>query len=344
MNKIIALLILLLFIGCGKKSDNTPPTTQSKQQHTLKDITASERNNSYHLKYKFAKGKEYNYKITSISEQTESVSNEDSTSTNNIKQNSTYTLSIKFKNLDEDSIYNVDCNISSIKIDFYVNGNKITYQSGVTPDSLVKTRFAEYDALVNNSFGIRITKFGEISEISRIYKMTNKFLKTKGMTDSVTQGDKDQLRMQITEGIIRPIINQIFRKVPEKAVGIDSTWSVRQPSSHVLAFESQNTINYDLKKIEMSNDSKLALVNASLTTQFKGKSDVTERGVKYHFNKPETEGSGEIYFNLNDGMVQNSKTSTKVNVSFSAEYSRGSIRKKIGKTSSVTNINEVERI
>lgn len=342
MKKLVTLLILLLFIGCGKKS-NDNSSTQNKQ-HGLKDITASERNNTYHLKYKLVKGKEYNYKITSISDQTESVSDKDSTSTNNVRQNATYTLNLKFDNLDDDSIYSINCKISAIKVDFYINGVKETYQSGVTPDSLIKSRYAEYDALVNNDFSIRVSELGDISEISRIDKMTNKFLKLKGITDSVTPEQKDQLRMQITEGIIRPIISQVFREVPTKAVGIDSTWSIRQPSTQILAFEAQNTINYDLKKIEMGNGSKLALVSASMTTEFKGKSDVTQHGVRYHFNKPETQGSGEIYLNLNDGMVQNSKTSTKVNISFSAEYSRGSMSKKIGKTSSVINTNEVERI
>jgi hypothetical protein len=344
MKKIFVLIVFISLIGCDKGNDKPKSDNQTNSSGTqITDISAGRKGNTFTLNYNLVKGKDYKYKITSFSHQVENVKSGDSSVTNKADQNATYILDLKLDNIDKDGVYNLNCQISSINLDLNVNGMKESYKSGATSDSIVKKKFAQYDAIANNDFGVRVNKTGEISEISRIDQMTDKFLNEEGYADSVNQNQKDQLRMRISEGIIRPIITQVFRELPKKSVGVDSTWSINQPKAEVLIFQSENTMNYKLKSIKTSGSNKLAQISAGLSTSFEGKNTVTNNGVTYHFKKPKAEGSGEIVFNLTDGMLQNSKTTSKIEISFSADLPTGKNKK--GEKTSVTTVkNGVERI
>jgi Family of unknown function (DUF6263) len=344
MKKFFLFVVFISILGCDK--GNVKPKTYnevSNKNLQLTDISASEKDNTYKLSYNLVKGKEYKFKITSLSHEEENIKSGDSSVTSHADQNATYILSLKLNNIDEDSVYNINCKISSIAIDMNVNGTKESYQSGITPDSIVKNKYAQYDAILNNDFDVRVNKIGDVSEISRIDKMTDKFLKEKGYADSVNQNEKDQLRMRMSEGIIRPIVTQIFREFPSKPIRIDSSWSVKQPKGEILIFQSENTLEYKLKGIKTNGNNKFAQITAGLTATFEGKNTVTNNGITYNFKKPKAEGSGDILFNLTDGMLQNSKTTSKLEISYSANLPTGKNKK--GERTSITTVtNGVERI
>jgi hypothetical protein len=115
----------------------------------------------------------------------------------------------------------------------------------------------------------------------------------------------------MSEGALKPLIQQIFRVLPQKNVSVDSSWLYSYPT-HITVFEVENINKYKLKGFEKLNNDRLAVINASLELRAKGKNKYTERGVDYDFKAPEAEGSGIIYFNIPKGCIQSSKTSSKV--------------------------------
>ncbi len=219
----------------------------------------------------------------------------------------------------------------------------MTYESGVTPDSIVKQGFAEYDALVNNEFDIRVSKYGEIHDIFRVDNIINKYLNTKGLADSASSTEKDQLKMEIIERVLKPLVIQIFRQLPKKTIAVDSTWSFSQPPAQLIVFRSQNTTTYKLKNLEKSGDDKLAVIVAGLITKVSGNNTMTKDGVVYSFKKPVTNAGGKIYFNLSQGLIQKSKTSTTINLSYSMEMQtpKGKQKGNRDEITSTTNIVEL---
>ena len=349
MKYIITIIVLFaLLAGCGEKSKEKTPVKEKKDIYAFdsSDIKATpikDENKNYNLNYDFEKNKTYNYRITILSTDNQKLIVPDTTINNTINQKAVYLAGINLKDIDKDSILEVGCDISSIKLDMNSSQGSISYQSGVTPDSIVKQRFAEYDALVNNEFSIRISKYGEISDIFRVDNILDKYLNMKGIADSVSGTQKDQLKMQMIEGVLKPLIIQIFRQLPKKQVAVDSSWSFSQPPAPIMVFQSDNTNTYKLTSLEKSGDDKFAVIEAGLITKFTGKNTMTNQGVVYNFKKPVTHGRGKIYFNLSKGLIQKSKTSIKINIAVSMEKQtpRGKQKQNREEESTTTNVVEL---
>jgi hypothetical protein len=165
---------------------------------------------------------------------------------------------------------------------------------------------------------------GEILEIYRVDKIVDKYLDIQGLKDSVNAEQKRQFQGNISEGALKPLLQQIFRSLPSNKVAKDSAWHFDYPS-RMGVFDIQNIAQYKLVNFEklQSNDNRLAVIEAGLQIVSKGKNKVSQGGVDYDFKKPEAQGSGKIYFNVVKGCVQNSKTSTKMQMSVTVKTSRG---------------------
>jgi hypothetical protein len=318
-----AIIFISILLGCGEKNKETVVKEQIDKYAfdtaDIKTVPIKETNQNYRLYYNLEKNKTYNYRISVLSTNKQKLIMPDTTLSQTINQTSVYLAGFNLKNIDKDSTLEIGCNISSIKLNINSDQNSASYESGVTPDSVVKQKFAEYDALINNEFSIRISKYGEISEIFRVDNIVNKYLNTKGIADSVSGTQKDQMRMGIIEGLLKPLVIQVFRQFPKKPVGVDSTWSFSQPPAPIIIFKSQNTTTFKLTNLEKTGDEKLAVIKAGLITNITGKNTMTDKGIVYEFKKPVTDAGGKIYFNLSRGVIQKSKTSIKVHISFSME-------------------------
>ncbi len=348
MKYIIAFLIFITLVSCKEKNDHE---TVSKQKDKLtvetseiKSTPIYEPNKRYDLNYNLDKNKTYKYRISTTSSDHQKIITSDTTFNQTINQSAEYLTGLNLKDIDKNGILELECNVSSVKINIQQqpSHNSISYESGVTPDSIVKQRFAEYDALVNNAFGIRISKYGEISDIFKVDNILNKYLDLKGAADSVNTTQKDQLRMEMIEGVLKPLIIQIFRQLPKKSVGVDSNWSFSQPPAPMIVFKSENTTTYKLTGLEKSGNDKLAVIQAGLITKVTGDNTLTKNGVVYNFNKPKTQAGGQIYFNLSRGVIQKSKTSTKISLSFSMEMQTPKGKQKGNREEETITTNTVE--
>ena len=350
MNKIFIIFIsVLLLFGCGEKKEKNTDSgktnnTSASSAENLKNAPVENIDGLVLIKYKFEKGKTYNYKMTTVSEDNQSIHVRDTVLNQIVHQNIVYKISFEPKNIDADSVTELNCNVTSVRLDADANGQTFSYESGNTVDSASQIRYAQYAALVNNPFGVRVSKQGEILELFRVDKIVNKYLTIKGYADSVTSAEKEAMRKDISESSLKPLITQIIRKFPDHTVGKDSTWSIKQQPEPFMIFTLNNTTTFKLSNLQKQNDNKLAVIDASMDSKVTGKTTSTQRGVSYKFKKPTASGNGQFHFNITDGVMQSAKTHTEMNIEFSMEANTPQGKQKGSRSENVKNTYEIERL
>jgi hypothetical protein len=312
--------ISFIIAGCSKKEEK--PLVNKNQYATdtseIKTIPVSNPNEPFSLKYIYEKGKKYNYRISEFSSDIETMKAE-STMTQTFKQNSVYILELTPLETDQEGTIEINAVISSIKIEALVAGKKIIYESGTVNDSTEKIKYAQYEATTKNPFSIRVSKKGEILEIMRMDKILNRFFEINVKAGSMNSEQKASLRNNFIEGLIRPLLNQIFRPIPDHSIAKDSAWSITQPPVEAMVFKLENKNIYKISSLEKLGDDKIAIIDGSLKTVITGNNKAVDRGVSYDFTKPDVTASGKIYFDITKGKIIKSKVNTKTNTHFKME-------------------------
>ncbi len=318
------LLAIIFFTACNDKKTKeeqklTEEITSTFDSTTLPTSEAEiDEDQSFSMHYKFVPGESFKYRMTVISENEQSMET-DTTISAHLDQTLIYILNFKTLSLDKDSVADLECTVTSVNLKADVNGEKFAYQSGSLIDSTERLKFAEYESFVNNPFKIKVTKYGNVKEIYNTTNIVDKFLKMRGLTDSLTAQDKAMFNEDMKERSIRPIILQVLREVPEHEMAIDSTWSYKRESLPVMVFKIDYTNKYQVEKIEMLNDDRIAVIDGVVKTNITGEQTHTERGVTYNFDKPTTSATGKIYFNLDKGLIQKSRTQTRMENNYRME-------------------------
>lgn len=320
MKKLLVLTLLLLpfFFGCDKKEE---PQKEAKSFSTafdssdIKAVPITDGSfSTVELKYAFTKGSEYNYRLTSITDDDQSIQ-ADTFVVQNIRQALTYLLNLSVKDVDKDGVMEIEFTFTSVKLDATGNGKTFSYQSGNKLSGDDKKNYANYEAVINNPFTARVTPKGEILEFFRTDRIANKIIELGGLKDSVSLEEKKMLQQQITEGALRPLLSQVFRKLPDNQVKKDSIWTMTNPPAQLPFFEMTNTLNFKITGFEKYKESNLAVIDAGLTSQHK----ISERAkqAKVTVKSPSYKGEGKIYFNLSRGLVEKSKTNLYLTIEMS---------------------------
>ncbi|QQS34682.1 MAG: hypothetical protein IPM56_10445 [Ignavibacteriales bacterium] len=311
----------LILISCGEKKEETVLDEKTKYNFDSTDVkttTVENPDESFLLAYNFEPGKTYSYRLTSISDNQQTVV-ADTTINQGMKRTISYLLNLKLINKDEDGLMDLSCTFTSIKLEADAANERIQFESSTVTDSLEKVKYSDYLSLTNNPFELRINKSGEIIDISKTDRIINTFLKLRGLSDSVKTNEKAMMKNDLNETMLKPVIMQIVRTMPAKNMAKDSTWTNVQPASRFQIFQIVNKTLYKVLNLEMFDDNKLAVIDAGLETQVTGDSKYEEPGVKYNFRKPVTTASGKIYFNIDKGCLQKSRTQTQLDTYYSVE-------------------------
>lgn len=321
---IFVLLTIVFFIACNDKKTEegqklTEEITSTFDSTALMTSEAEvDEDQTFLMTYKFEPGKSFKYRMTVISENEQSMET-DTTMTANMNQTLIYIIDFKTLSLDKDGIAELQCTFSSVNLKADVNGEQFTYQSGTEMDSPERQKFVEYESFVNNPFKIKVTKFGNVKEIYNTTNIVDRFLKMRGLTDSLTAQDKVMFEQDMKERSIRPIVLQVLRELPEHEMAIDSTWSYKRESLPVMVFKIDYTNSYTISDLEMLADDRIAVIDGVVKTHITGEQTHTERGVTYNFERPITSASGKIYFNLDAGLIQKSRTQTRMENNYRME-------------------------
>jgi hypothetical protein len=341
------LLSTILFSTCQQKkteeeqksTEEVASTFDSSALPTTKVDMGEDQ--SFFLKYNFKPGESFRYRMTVIS-QTEQSIVADSSMTATMDQTMIYLINFKTLSLDNDTVAELQCTFSSVNLKANVNGTEVSYQSGAPIDSTEKVKFAEYEAFINNPFNIRVGKNGELIEIYKTDKIINRYLSLRGLTDSLSTQDKVMFKEDISNRSIKPLLAQILREVPEHELAKDSTWSYKRESLPVMIFQIDYTNLYKIEKLEMLGKDKVAIVDGVVQTKVTGNQSYSERGVNYQFEKPITTASGKIYFNLDKGLIQKSRSQTRMESSYRMEMPTPQGTKKGSAREITSNVNVVE--
>ncbi|NWF49584.1 MAG: hypothetical protein HXY49_03485 [Ignavibacteriaceae bacterium] len=338
-----ALLLAFVLVSCGdKKDEQKPDKSQFEYDSTaIKTTTASDVNQPFLFRYNFEKGKTYKYRLTTISETSQDIK-ADTNIINKFTQTIVYLIDITPTEIDKDSVFELSVNFRHVKLDAKVNNENVNYLSGNLKDSTDELKFAEYESLVNNPFNIRLTNNGELLEVYKSDKISNKFLELRKMADSLNADDKIRFKNEITEGLLKPLMMQIFRKWPNGKVAKDSTWNQAQPPTQLLVFRMDYNSIYKINNIEMMKDERLAVIDGTMDSKVTGDTKLNDRGIKYEFNKPVAIAGGRIYYNLDKGLIQKSKTSTTLEMFYKMEIPAPNGVQKGSKKEVVKNTNIVE--
>jgi hypothetical protein len=349
--KYISILLLGLFfiIGCGDNEKNNPAEGKDGQNEYSFDSTAlitetlDNPNQAFYLRYKFKTGEKVRYRVTSIMNNKQHIE-ADTVMDQNVKQTAVYLIDIDPVEVDAESVAELKLTIKSIKVNASANEESFSFETGSSKDSSEIVKFAEYAALTNNSFSIRLSKSGEILEIFKVDKIVNQYLKIKGYADSLNAENKVVVRNQIITTGLKPILSQVFRELPEKKVAKDSTWSFVQPTSRILIFQMEATTVYKITNLEKYEDKVVAVFDASLITKVEGQTKYSDRGINYTFKKPITTAAGKVYFNVENGLILKSKTDVNISMANTMEMDspKGKIKGSQSENQKITYI--VEKI
>jgi hypothetical protein len=317
---ILPILILLTF-GCGESNEEPKQPDEQAYQFDSTDLKLEkleEEEASFSLKYKFNKGDKFSYRFTSISSNQQSLEM-DTLISALVKQTITYLFDLTISEVDKNGVADITINIKSIKLDADINGEKIDFNTSTPPDSIQKVEFTENYSLTGNPFEIRVDSKGEIIEFSKVDRVVNTFLELREMQDSATVEDKNMLKNNFIQGMIKPLALQLFRILPTQPVAKDSSWSIIQQPMSVMVYQLQNENIFTVSAFEKLGKDRIAVVDATINSKITGDDKVTEGGVTYTFKKPQTLAEGKIYFNVDRGLIIKSRTKTEVTTDVTVE-------------------------
>jgi len=346
MKKLFILIFLsVTIIGCDSKKEN-PKTPADKFAFDTTAINTTAVDNPdrlVDLSYKLEKGKTYKYRLTTITKSLQTIKT-DTTIVQDVIQKLSYITNLKAVDVDKSGIMEIEFTFSNIKLDAQANGNYFIYESGVTKDSSEILKYADYEAMIDNPFTARIDKKGNLQEIFRTDRILNKLLEIQGYQDSLNTAQINELKVNLEEGVLKPLIFQVFRQLPAQNVAKDSTWEFPKPASRFMVFVMQNTNTFEVSSLSKFESDELVLIEDGMKTNITGDNKYSENNVTYLFNKPTTEANGKMYFNLTKGYVQKGKRYTKLNLYFTMEAKNGKLIQKGSKDSVIENTYIVEKL
>jgi hypothetical protein len=307
----IALFALGFIFGCRNEEKKAEPLSgdlsSTRETNFTKPVQIDE---GVYLLYVLNKGTTLKYKMHNYNKSTQSIVT-DSTISQSMVQNIEYFFTIKIQDKEESGNLSINFVCDQIKAKGESSlGEKLNYDSRNPPeDSLERKKYINFEVLVDADFSARISPTGEIIDIFKTDKILEKIV--SGAPKLLTPAEKAQLRSDIQQAVLKPLIQQIFKTTTDKKMNIDSSWTLHYPSQ-ISVFELENSAHYKLKNFYEKDNSKIAEIDATLSVKSKGKSDFTEEGVNYSFEKPITSGTGKLYFDLNRKCIKRSES----NVSF----------------------------
>lgn len=336
---------ILVFISCGKNNQPEQKLSEKdKYSFDSTDIKTEGVDNSgkpFLMQYNFKKGDKYMYRLTTISDNTQKLLL-DTAVTSRVDQKIVYLLDLEIKDVDKDGIVEAEMKMSSIKLDAQANGQSFSFEAGKDLDSTKIVQFAEFQAMFNNPFSLRFNKQGEVLEVYKVDKISDKFLEIKGAKDTISAQDKNLIKMDLINSILNPLVTQIIRKFPDKEVYKDSTWEIHQNPISMMVYQINYVNKYKLESVEKLKDDRIAVIDAGITFTYKGNPKVTQETVTYNFEKPISTAEGKIFFDVDKGLQIKSKTKTRLQITYSMEANTPKGKQKGTRTDIVGNTNIIE--
>ncbi len=305
MKKLIiyGIIVSLIAFGCKKEIEKKEPETIDSIVDTtnLKPIKVQE---NLSLIYDINKNTNLKYKLTTYQKSTQTIQI-DSLISGYLEQDVEYFINATVKEKESNGNLNIDfyCEkvIANVKSS---TGESLSYNSDDPPtDSLKKLQTKTFDVMAKANFSARISPTGEVLDIYRIDSIIDKLIADAPRKPSTEE--RFQITNDVSQGLLRPLIQQIFKIVTDKKLNVDSTWTQTYPTQ-LSVFEIENTATYRVTRIFESGKNRLVEVVGSLSIVSKGKQDYSENNINYKFHKPKVTGLSKTYFDIDKKCVRSS--------------------------------------
>lgn len=310
MKKLILFLMLALLVSCSQKEEKQSSSNMGKTKQIDGQLTTAPKADSFILKYKFKKNEKLQYRITTISKNNQLIEGDTVISTAT-QQNVKYLVSLLVKEIDSKNDAVINFTIKSIISDGTVNGEKISYDSKYIFSTQERKMFAQYEAVKNKTFTVKISESGKILDIFNLQKIVDELIDIQQQTGSLTIEQRQSLVNNFRDAALRPLVQQLFRKFPSDPVGVNSSWEEKYYTKFAM-FDVENVASYQVKNVELKNNDSLITISAGLSINWTGNHEATDQGVKYYFYDPIVSGSGLVTFNKSRGLLTYSETSTSM--------------------------------
>ena len=309
MRHILCFLLLLSFFACAdnKTSDNT---SIDSNKIVSDKLISSPKADGLYLKYKLKEGDKFDYQIKTVSSSTQELIS-DSTITTNVNQTVQYRINLSVDQIDVNNLATVTVFVESVILDGIINGQPILYDSKYIQSSQERIMFAQYESIKNKSFSIDITENGEIVKIYNTDSIVNELILAQNQQNKVTNEQKIVLQNNFIQSSLKPLSEQIFKKFPSEKVLINYNWTEKYYSQFAL-FQIENIASFQIVDIISDQNDSLIVLSAGLTINWVGDHNASEQGMTFYFYDPIVSGTGIIRFNKFRGLVINSNTTTKM--------------------------------
>lgn len=297
MKKLIILgIILSLFaFGCKKEAEKKEPENQTEIIDTtnIKPIKVQE---NITLNYDLNKNTNLKYKLTTYQKSIQSLQL-NSLVSGYVEQNVEYIVNASIKEKEANGNLTIDFYVEKVKANIKSStGESLVYDSDNPPtDSVKKLQTKSFDVIAKASFTARITPTGEILDIYKTDSIIDKLISDAPRKPSTEE--RLQITNDVSQGLLRPLIQQIFRNVTDKSLNVDSSWTQTYPTQ-LSVFEIENTAIYRVSKFFETDGKRLVEIEGTLKINAKGKQDYSEGNVNYKFQKPKVTGTSKSYFDL----------------------------------------------
>lgn len=216
--------LVLTFTGCANKGADTPGSTVFDS--TVKAAPVEVKDPDHRFMFRVKVGDTYRYKVMLTSGATAKTEDhlyrqypatEDATSSN------TYYIRQVVKEVKPDSSVQFSITMDSLTLKLDKDTVHVFFSSN-DPAAKKDPRFSSYMAVVGQSFGFTINKFGDVLEIFNTAEYVNTAMKS--FPDSLnTAKNRESMKKQI-EGTIAEYLARTMVRFPEQPMAKDSSISV----------------------------------------------------------------------------------------------------------------------
>ncbi|MDX1700905.1 MAG: DUF6263 family protein [Melioribacteraceae bacterium] len=304
-NFIFVLILFLVLASCAEDKD----VDKEKAEEQVKLETEKVKGPELDLKYKFRSGNRFSYKLNTQSDNTEEIT-ADTVLANEITQNATYKMDFRVRNVDDFNTADIEVKITSIIAETIFNGESVTYDSKFIYSTRERIQFVDYEAVKNIPFRISVNDIGQVVKVDGIERIMKNILEIQQIPDTLSSETKERMKLNISNGTLMPLTQQIFKVLPQSSVGVDSLWQLKY-NTPLAVFNVENTGIYKLTGFEFGDDT-LANISSTLLVNVTGDNMVKENGMTYSFSEPKLNAEGTVKYNVSKGLVEFSESVTTV--------------------------------
>ncbi len=339
--KTLILILAAFLISCSNNEENKEKIKSGSNKDSTNEIAKEEVvGPKILLNYKFKKGDKFRYKLTTTSNNSETI-RADTSFTNIVSQIVNYTFDFTVKNVSQIDEAEMTVVISKIQAESNYNGQKIQYDSKYIYSTRERVQFVDYESVKKVPFRIYVNNIGQVTKVDKIEKIMYNILSIQQVPDTLSAATKEKMKINIANGTLMPLTQQMFKVISEDEVGVNSTWQMKY-NTPLAVFNIENIAKFKITDISFDKDT-IATISSTLLATITGKNTATENNVTYTFSTPKIDGSGTVKFNESKGLVGYSESTTNLEIGMMIEgYDNKNQKKQHSKKDVTTNKNTVQ--